>query len=506
MNNTYKDALQKIEVPAELLAKTQAEMAKAKEAMDSASAEDSGKTTENIPTETAGETLKAFQWRPLYSAVAAACVVVLGAALFFATRRPIEESGPAHEPPSQELALVEIPREETVALAELASELRNKYALEELYEYTTPVYNIAPDQELVFRMGIDPGEVVEVGEDIAFDNPAYDDFVKIFIDRDFSIPAYYWTRFDPETMRLTITPSSAVRNPDLFGTGYWGYANQFYAVLYYDTMTGAKLDKPRVTIFTVQAPLDAPRIEFVRNDEGIARIQWEPVEGAAEYLVYRTYGKSNSAGFPVNIAKDNTLTEYVFDGDDLRAAGSDIPLLMNLFFINPSEGDEIYVIAVNEHGEYSAASNSIRIDSFARFLPASIASEHNSENAVASTLDDIINSYTYIRMCDGSSVVYPVTFDIGSAEIVDVAEWFDLPESTVVLYLVAQVDGTILKAEYFVREWNDETLEEDLQKLYERIEKTKLGAAGAIVKPTLGAGSAKGSWTTNSDAAGSVKG
>jgi hypothetical protein len=499
-NNPYKDALQKITVPPELLAKTQAEMRKAEPTTETVETAETADIPQAEKTSETPKTAKAPE-NPtprfiLYGALASAAVMVLTVGLALTLRGPGNLSE-TPTPPSDELVLIEVLRSEsgegeTVALADLAAKLRNKYALEEQYEYTTPLENLAQEQELVFKLGIDPGEVVSAGDLDAtdYDTPNYNDFVKIFIDRDFTVQASYRMNYYPDTMELVISPGGAARNPDLFGYGYWGYANQYYMVLYYDTQTGEKLAKPLVTVFTIGAPLDAPRIEFIKDENGVPRIRWEPVSGAAEYLVYVTYNESDMAGFQINITKDLTLTEYVFDGDELTLIGTNITF-MNVFFVSP-EGREIYVIAVDENGEYSMASNPIKLESIARYLPNFIAAEYAS-SAVVNTLDEIVDPYTYIRMCDRSSVIYPITFDIETAEIVDVTERFEMEQTTVVLCVVARVDGTLLKAEYFIRTWNEETLAEDLQRLYERIENNKLSAAGAIVKPTLA------TWTANSE-------
>jgi transglutaminase-like putative cysteine protease len=342
--------------------------------------------------------------------------------------------------------------------------------------------NVEQMQELTFKLGIDPGDIVDEGQN-SYEAAAYDNFIRVYIDRDFTVKAAYNTEFDPDSMQLTISPTTGVRSP-LSASKQWGHAHQYFIVQYYDAETGAKLDKPLVTIFTVKAALESPKVEFIRNEDGTARLAWNAIEDAHEYWVYVTHGEgSQSEGMRINSTDDATKPEYLFDGDELTMRGTDITF-MNTFFYDPKEGKEIIVFAVNGNGEFSAAGNPIRVDSINRFLPYFTAPEHGNSRAVVTNIHEL-DPYTFIQMCDTSVTMYPVTFDIEHAEIMDVQERFNLDKETIVLYIPGRVDGTLITAPYYVREWDDETLIEELIELVIRTENAKLSGAGLISSPTL---------------------
>ena len=63
----------------------------------------------------------------------------------------------------------------------------------------------------------------------------------------------------------------------------WGNRGTLYMVQMVDLETGEPLEKPVVTVMTVKGELDAPDVTFDQTDDGVARFQWEPVEGAEQY-------------------------------------------------------------------------------------------------------------------------------------------------------------------------------------------------------------------------------
>lgn len=141
------------------------------------------------------------------------------------------------------------------------------------------------------------------------------------------------------TFTLTVAPMSPVLGTEYQEENYikneidnWGNAPMYYISLNYDmeSTEAKKLDKPTVIPFTVKHEVEAPNAKGVVNEQGRLKLEWEPVEGAEKYNIYKLTdgtpdtGKVNN---PINGAAlgydggngnlhllyDGTTTECSFD-------------------------------------------------------------------------------------------------------------------------------------------------------------------------------------------------
>jgi len=119
--------------------------------------------------------------------------------------------------------------------------------------------------------------------------------------------------------RLTLEGSGDFYLYENDSVGNWGALQQFYLALLVDPVTAEPLEKPIVTIFTLENQLEAPQSEFFITEDGRGGFRWEEVEGADYYLVVRMQAEIRSSFVMYPIDKV-TGTEWIhpLHPDDLH--------------------------------------------------------------------------------------------------------------------------------------------------------------------------------------------
>ncbi|MFV0394929.1 MAG: hypothetical protein ACK5LC_11135, partial [Coprobacillaceae bacterium] len=191
---------------------------------------------------------------------------------------------------------------EQVASTELTEEIKAKYNKSENYTYAEAQNDLPRDHAFEFEMN--PDAYAKFKE--FTDNWA--DIIGVYKDSSLTQQVAY--KADNDENSITISP---YRNPvyaltdvDLGGTLYdqgewndWGYANQYYLVKYYDLETGEALEKPEITVFTIETEIkETPNISLYISEEGLGGLKWDKVKGADEYavLLIEEYKDGSSAG------------------------------------------------------------------------------------------------------------------------------------------------------------------------------------------------------------------
>ena len=191
-----------------------------------------------------------------------------------------------------------------------ADSIRQKY--DEKYEYTDPIRGIARDEKLTLQLGFDIYDT---------DFTEYTQIVNVYQDAELKHPAGSHFEWDAETKELSVTPprweaggisAAGLDESDpgydpaqdsLFDKGElkdWGNLPRYYMVRYVDTETGEMLDKPVVTIFTVDHEVSrAPEMSMEINEEGLPVFHWNEVTGAEKYYVM-TMNWSEENGYSGN--------------------------------------------------------------------------------------------------------------------------------------------------------------------------------------------------------------
>lgn len=225
----------------------------------------------------------------------------------------------------------------------------------------------------------------------------------------------------------------------------WGNLPQYYLAQYVDTATGKKLDKPVVTVVKVNAEIKkAPQMKFAQTEKGEARLYWEGVAGAEQYLVF-TIKKWPEQGFDndaqvVGITKSN---EWICEGniqvdeEDDRIVFGDMNELFRQYYISDDDAEDIKnlleetgledeitesaydeywedyfgVIAVGANG-CSYISNLMSAKDMCHLLPNGIAYKDGDEGVFSRPQGTLnLPSTMGITMCDGKTAQKVIDYD-----------------------------------------------------------------------------------------------
>ena len=392
-------------------------------------------------------------------------------------------------------------REEEAVMAahELAGSIRQKY--DEQYEYTDPVLGIARDEKLTLQLGFDIYDS---------DFTEYTQIVNVYQDAELKQPAGSHFEWDEETKELSVTPprweAGGISAAGLDGSdpGYepaqeslfekgelkdWGNLPRYYMVRYVDTETGETLDRPAVTVFTVEHEVSrAPEVSVGINEEGLPVFRWNEVPGADRYYVM-TMNWSEENGYSGNGFVVGSTEEMQWIPDS--ASG---------FVTYSASGDdrqEVYetyycVIAVSEDGT-SAISNVFDEKDIARMVPYA----EETAMSISEEGSDYVDSFEempackWIRMCDGTLVQKIINYDFESAQPV-AGTWAEYEKEdmsdlrlveTDLVKVPYTIDGTGFTGAAVIGNYDPDTWEEELEKIRSRQEKLK--AKGGARTPEL---------------------
>ena len=387
-------------------------------------------------------------------------------------------------------------REEEAAMAaqKLADSIRQKY--DEKYEYTDPIRGIARDEKLTLQLGFDIYDT---------DFTEYTQIVNVYQDAELKHPAGSHFEWDAETKELSVTPprweaggisAAGLDESDpgydpaqdsLFDKGElkdWGNLPRYYMVRYVDTETGETLDKPVVTIFTVDHEVSrAPEMSMEINEEGLPVFHWNEVPGAEKYYVM-TVNWSEENGYSGNgfVMGSTEETEWIPDSAARFVIDS----------VSENDRQEVYetyycVIAASEEGT-SAISNVFNLKDIARMVPYAeeTAMSISKEGSDYVESFETMPAYKWVRMCDGTLVQKIINYDFESAEPVTETwaeyEKEDMSDLQLVEMNLVKVpytiDGTGFTGVVVIEKYDPDTWEDELEKIRKRQEKlrTKGGA------------------------------
>ena len=383
---------------------------------------------------------------------------------------------------------------------DLVASLKDKYGAATV-DYTEDVITVARNENIEIQLGFDALEK-EMGK--------LSDYFTVYQDTEMQYPLDCFYEYDYKTNTLIIKPptfgvaelytasGSDIDLSDLSGsflyddeTGDdWGNLGKLYLVQKLDTETGEELETPSITIMEVETELkEAPVAEFTCDDDGVATINWTPVEGATEYVLFmitKYVGEDmsdpgfDSYSYAIARTTDTTWSAptHVFDytGDVIS---------MNDIFENyiTSQDDEysgmenmnedffetmvdhIGVIAITENGS-SPVSNMCSLKTYSQLLPQGWAWHQNAEEVGSAfcTSIDLLPAEVNITMCDGSTSRRVIEYDFDNYVLNEDGTRIDIP---------SKASGTLLSETYTAVVENTDTLEADLQAIKERQEKLK---------------------------------
>lgn len=386
------------------------------------------------------------------------------------------------------------PEEAAMAAQKLADSIRQKY--DGQYDYTDPMWGVSRDEKLTLQMGFDIYDS---------DFTEYTQIVNVYQDAELKHPAGSHFEWDEETKELSVTPPRweaggiSAAGLDESAPGYdpaqdslfekgelkdWGNLPRYYMVRYVDTETGDTLDKPVVTVFTVDHEVSrAPKVSMGINEEGLPVFRWNEVPGADKYYVM-TMDWSEENGYSGNgfVVGSTEETEWIPDSAarfvTYSVSGADRQEVYETFYC---------VIAVSEDGT-SAISNVFDEKDIARMVPYA----EETAMSISEEGSDYVESfeempvYKWVTMCDGTLVQKIINYDFESAEPVTETwgeyEKEDMSDLQLVEMDLVKVpytiDGTGFTGVVVIEKYDPDTWEDELGKIRNRQEKlrTKGGA------------------------------
>ena len=381
-------------------------------------------------------------------------------------------------------------------------ELQTKY--QTAVSYTGEIMQIDRDESIEVTLGYNP-----------WDNEiSLQDSFGVYQDAELTKPldlyAYDW---DYETGKLTIEPpyfgiaeidDSDYEDLEGLSGKYlysdegntWGNMSQYYFARKVDLETGKPLDKPEITVLKVNAEIkQTPQLRLSQTDNGEARFNWQPVEGAEEYLIFMLKDWDEGYDNRAQVIARTTSTEWIceskihIDEDDpfwetgimnyifRQFSISQDDLIDNRYATEAWDYDEYWkdcfgMIAVKDGGA-SAVSNLLSAKDISHMLPTEMAwtSTGMESSQVLKTAKDLPATMN-VTMCDGYYSAKVINYDFDN-----------IIEEDGKYIIKATADRTRFSIPYTLTAQDPDTLKSDLAEINERQE--KLRSKGGSVDTSL---------------------
>lgn len=410
-----------------------------------------------------------------------------------------------------------------------AQELKDKYQSSETVAYSENVYYASPDEEFYIDCQFDP---------FAAEIESYFDIVGIYTDPELTnVVSAEYTWADDQRRAYIISPGDYTAF-DIYdgdvkegmlgytpGSGYlyddaendWGNIGTLYMAQWRDLGTGEILDKPIVTVINIESELEAPVVHITSTDEGIARLEWDAIDGAQEYWVIE-YDADESGKVDDEAILLGRTTDTHWEAGEVKS-GETMNQDFNVCLIseadwlsesiyesykdkyNPDEGPVlstyyrdvtpyIAVIAVNDK-DTSMISNSLPLLDLAAMFVYSSTYVTGISEITGERIDfhtnvygvPMLPAYRYVVMCDGKMVPRLLEYDCESAEVVteqylfweddnDIAgtSYFEYVE---VLKVPYRIEGTPFSGYISVEDYDLENWQQQLAEIQERQEQLR---------------------------------
>jgi len=446
---------------------------------------------------------------------------------------PVAAATPEPEPKPQEPVEDDyIPEGTMISTEDLADALREKYAEVETIDFQESLWNMPKDQEFIIDFAFDLIEDTE-----------YTDFTQVFAvyadsemtqtvstaweivtnEDDPSIPEGHnrviaspgkhtpgrvWGSYHDLVTRQEVKLDEAgeyyLHAQDEYES--WGFLKHYYLVQHIDLITAEILERPLVTIFTLETHLDAPHSEFYVTEDGKAAFRWNEVPGADYYLIVEIDEFTSSPIWPIDKVT-GTSWEYPLGTN---------PVSMNQKFVsvNISEDDMLgwaenieqieraeksfSVIAVNSE-THSALGTIHRRDDLALRLPYSLAYNTIRQDAEESTDGNtkhipavgLLPTHRAISMADGVTVYRRLIYDFSFAEIKEdmwyLYDGYDADgnminlrqDPRINLHINYVIEGTIFKDKMIVTDVDPDTAMAELEAFRKMLDDTTTRGGGS---------------------------
>lgn len=309
----------------------------------------------------------------------------------------------------------------TTSLLELSNSIQEKYASQDQYHFSDDVYTL------------DRNEVLEIdlGFPITGEHNTYDMF-QFFLDPELTIPlwrpaptnyykGYHKVKIKPKTYPLFRTEfeEESVRE-----NANWGNAGTLYLAKYYDKTGHITKEPQEVSIIKIRPELPMPNVTLTTDSNGFATLTWQPVEGATQYGIYSISLKDNQVSgdeilYCVATTKETSFSDFdvwLHDSSHITGRSTNNILSINDDFIYKENGysDGYVVIAEGANGK-SEMSKVITPNDYASML-INMRDYDFSTEEIKTDQELQLPLYLPIKMCDGTSVLYPIEYDASSVQ------------------------------------------------------------------------------------------
>jgi len=369
------------------------------------------------------------------------------------------ESGTSPGPPRPQDGYV--PDGAMISTDELATMLREKYADIETINYQESLWDVPKGQEFFVDFAFD------LVEDTEYDS--YPQIFAVYSDAELTelVPTA-WERVtheeDPEIPeghnRVYARPGRTAAGR-VWGSYYdlvtreeikldeageyylhaqgeyesWGFLKHYYIVQRIDPVTAEALEKPLVTIFTLENQLDAPQSEFYVTQDGRAAFRWTHVPEAEYYLIVEI--DEFSGVWPIDKVA-GTSWEYPYSNDSglmnqrfggILLTDDEMTGMPDDFESREARYQNYSVIAVNSIA-HSPLGSIHKGDELAARLPYKLAWHANRQDADESDGNTkyipaigLLPTHRAISMADGATAYRRMIYDFNYAEIRE-DRWF----------------------------------------------------------------------------------
>ena len=411
---------------------------------------------------------------------------------------------------------------------DLMADLHRNFGGEEAdrgYDFAEPVW-VPRDHVFMFDLtlegveGINNALAVPMEHDYLHD---FERFIRIFRDPELTREIRYLPNFDDvnhewisaEPLRADFSIAADLNQGEL--SDGWGNSGQYFLVQYIDFETGEMLERPLVTVFYIETEIDGrPHVRFDLNDDGIAGLVWEPVEGATRYAIVSSWEAYTEGGQALEITRLEAITSETYWHDDEGVVNSNFIIaspydhLDHAFaaYMNSADSSRsveefmkqdwefnhvqvesgiqfhsfhIGVIALDDDEGMSAVSNLIDIRSVAPQIPMMPAIYLNEGNFTRSTEgylgtrgtfeNDVlaVPTHTWVITTDGLASRFLIDYDVER-----------IIEHGNVLRIPFRIEGTMFEGFAEIVDFNEETFEGELQVLAERQENLRPRTGGVL--------------------------
>jgi len=381
----------------------------------------------------------------------------------FRSDAPGNEARPTDEPPGIITTVPDITEPEddfipdgpVISTEDLAEALREKYADVESVVFLESLWNVPKNQEFYMDFQFDLIEDTEYGNfteifavyaDAELTEGVWGSWEIVTHEDDPSIPEGHnrvyarpgrnaagrvWGSYYDLITRQKIDLDGAgeyyLHEQEEFSS--WGFLRHYFLAMHIDPVTAETLEKPLVTIFTVENQLDAPQSEFFVTEDGKAAFRWNEVPGADYYVIVnidefgtiwpidKTTGTSWVHPHREDAVTMNSAFAIMFATED------DILSLPDDFEPSEARIKKYSVIAVNSE-VHSSLGTIHRGEEMAARLPYAVAlntvrqdSAETGGNSRFIPAVGLLPTHRAISMADGATVRRPMIYDFSFAEI-----------------------------------------------------------------------------------------